>query len=341
MKRRCKFAALILGGLGLSLAASAAVAQQGGSTFLGRPAPEGFIPPFLDPTDVKLETKQLASGVYGLFADKRPVNNNGFVVGDRGVLVIDAHINADMAKQTMDAVAAVTDKPILYLVNANYHGDHTFGNYAFPADTQIIAHTETARHMRQNLEQRKNFMLPAVWGNSAVYEQVEPRMPDILFDDFMQIDLGGIVVEIHHFGPGNTSGDTVVYAPGAKVVWTGNLIVGEGALPPIFQGNARQYLSTIAKLKASIPVATIVPGHGQITTSKTVDRFITYIGALVDDLEGAIVKGMSLDEAYAAFPLDRYYVMPEHVPDRTRAFISGLHKLNVQRSYMRFTEQRS
>ena len=341
MRYKGQYLALILGTLGLSLVGSGAIAQQGDSTFLGQPVPEAFIPPFLDPTDVKLETKLLAEGVYGLFADQRPVNNNGFIVGDRGVLVIDAHINADMAKQTMDAVAAVTDKPILYLVNANYHGDHTFGNYAFPKHTQIIAHTETARHMQQSLEHRKHLMLPAVRGNSAVYQQVEPRMPDILFEDFMQIDLGGVVVEIHHFGPGNTSGDTVVYAPEAKVAWTGNLIVGEGALPPIFQGNARQYLSTIAKLKTLIPVATIVPGHGRITTTKTVDRYITYLGALVDDLDGAVAKGMSLDEVYAAFPLEHYYVLPEQVPDRAKAFISGLHMLNVQRTYIRFAGQQS
>ena len=56
-------------------------------------APPGFIPPPLNPTGVWLETKELAPGVYGLLCSKPPVDNSGFVVGEHGVLVIDAHIN--------------------------------------------------------------------------------------------------------------------------------------------------------------------------------------------------------------------------------------------------------
>ena len=54
-------------------------------------APQGFIPPPLNPTGVRLETKELAPGIYGLLSNKPPVDNSGFVVGEHGVLVIDAH----------------------------------------------------------------------------------------------------------------------------------------------------------------------------------------------------------------------------------------------------------
>jgi hypothetical protein len=77
-------------------------------------APTGFVAPPLHPEGAKLETKQLAPGVYALVSTKPPVDNSGFVVGERGVLVIDAHINGAMARQIQAAVRAVTDKPILY-----------------------------------------------------------------------------------------------------------------------------------------------------------------------------------------------------------------------------------
>ena len=83
-------------------------------------APKGFIPPPLKPTQARLETKQLAPGVYALLSNKPPVDNSGFVAGERGVLVIDAHINGAMAQQIQSAVRRVTEKPILYLVNTNY-----------------------------------------------------------------------------------------------------------------------------------------------------------------------------------------------------------------------------
>src|SRR6266481_4720615 len=111
-------------------------------------APHGFIAPPLNPTGVRLETKELAPGVYGLLSSKPPVDNSGFVVGEHSVLVVDAHINGVMAGMIQSAVRQVTNKPILYLVNTNYHGDHTFGNSAFPRETLIVAQQKTAEIMR-------------------------------------------------------------------------------------------------------------------------------------------------------------------------------------------------
>ena len=75
--------------------------------------PPGFVPPPLHPEGVRLKTEAVAEGVYALLSSKPPVDNAGFVVGERGVLVIDAHIDKTMAQQILDAVREVTDKPIL------------------------------------------------------------------------------------------------------------------------------------------------------------------------------------------------------------------------------------
>ena len=129
---------------------------------------EGFPPPPLHPGGALLETKELAPGVYALVSNKPPTDNSGFVVGEDGVLVIDAHINGEMANKIQAAVRRVTDKPILFLVNTNYHGDHTFGNYAFPAETWIIAHRNTAERMR-SFAHEKQFMLQTVENDSSVF----------------------------------------------------------------------------------------------------------------------------------------------------------------------------
>ena len=121
----------------------------------------GFIPPPLNPSGARLETKELAPGVYGLLSSKPPVDNSGFVVGEHGVLVIDAHVNGAMAGLIQTAVRQVTNKPILYVVNTNYHGDHTFGNYAFPQETLIVAQQKTGEIMR-GFEREKQLLLPTV-----------------------------------------------------------------------------------------------------------------------------------------------------------------------------------
>ena len=106
--------------------------------------PEDFPPFFLDPAGCTLSIKEIGKGVYALLSSIPNVDNAGFVVGEKGVLVIDAHISIPMARQIQERVREVTDQPILYLVNTNYHGDHTFGNCAFPETTLVIQHRETA-----------------------------------------------------------------------------------------------------------------------------------------------------------------------------------------------------
>ena len=255
-----KVLTLGIAGLVTSLSAGVTAADSTAVSPWGFDPPAGWVAPSLDPRGVQLETRQLATGVYALLSNKPPVDNSGFVVGERGVLVIDAHFNGDMARQIQEAVRAVTDKPILYLVNTNYHGDHTFGNYAFPAETTIIAHKKTARAM-QDFEQEKKIMLATVGGDKTIFGDATLRLPDVEFEDNLRIDLGKRVVELYNFGHGNTAGDTVVYVPEAKVAWTGNLVLGTDTIPWGIEGDLQAYLQTITRFATTLDVETIVPGH--------------------------------------------------------------------------------
>jgi len=289
----------------------------------------GFVAPPLNPTGVQLETKQLDSGVYALLASRPPVDNSGFVVGERGVLVIDAHINGAMARQIQAAVRRVTQKPILYLVNTNYHGDHTFGNYAFPADTLIVAQRRTAERMH-DFEHEKAFLLQTVNNDPTVYADAELRLPDIVFGDYLRLDLGGRVVELYHFGPGNTPGDTVVYVPGARVAWTGNLVVGEGSIPFLIEGGAQAYLGTIAQFAQVLEVETIVPGHGTMTSARIFDRYLGYLSNLIRSVRDAARAGRSLEETLQT-PLAAAYAPPSDSP--LAGFVRGVHGWNLRRTY--------
>ncbi len=296
-------------------------------------APEGFIPPPLNPTGVRLETKELAPGIYALLSSKPPVDNSGFVVGERGVLVIDAHINAAMAKQIQAAVQQVTKKPILYLVNTNYHGDHTFGNYAFPKETLIVAHRKTAERMRE-FEQEKQFLLRTVDNDPKVFADVHLRLPDVVFDHYLRLDLGGRVVEVHHFGPGNTPGDTIVYIPEAKVAWTGNFVLGEGTIPFLIEGGAGAYLETMAQFVRTIEVETIVPGHGVITSGAILGRYLHYLSELIDSVRKATRARRTLEETLANTSLGEQYTPRVDSPLAQLApLMAGFHRWNVQQTY--------
>ena len=338
MKRATVFAFLTLAP---ALAVSGtSLAETSAHQWAANP-PASFVPPAIHPEGVRLQTRELAPGVYALLSGHGFVDNSGFVVGDRGVLVIDAHINADMARQIQAAVREVTDKPILYLVNTNYHGDHNFGNYAFPAETKIIAHRLTFERMR-HFEQEKRLMLRTVNNDPKVFGDARLRLPDVTFEERLSLDLGGRVVELYHFGRGNTPGDTVVYQPDAKVAWTGNLVVGAGTIPPIFEGGAGEYLKTIARFAERLEVATIIPGHGAPATGAILGRYLSYLGELIETARLAARAGSSLEDTLAKNPLGQAYLPPEGaVPQEIVAFLNGLHQLNLQQTYREAVDRTS
>lgn len=314
----------------LAVQALSAAAQESE----GLAGPEGFFPPPLHPAGAQLETKQLGPGVYALLSDKPPVDNSGFVVGERGVLVIDAHINGAMARQIQAAVRRVTSKPILYLVNTNFHGDHTFGNYAFPAETRIVAHRETAGRMR-GFGHEKKVLLALVNNDPTVYSDARLRLPDVVFDDYLRLDLGGRTVELYHFGPGNTPGDTVVYVPEARVAWTGNLVLGNGTIPFLIEGGAGAYLQTIARFAQTLGVETIVPGHGSLISGAVLGRYLAYLNGLIDSVRAATRAGKTLEVTLAQTPLPGQFAPAADSPFAPMLpLVAGIHRWNVQRTYL-------
>ena len=297
--------------------------------------PEGFTPFFLNPTGARLDAKELSPGVYALISSVPNVDNVGFVVGDRDVLVVDAHINPAMARQIQERVREVTDKPIRYLVNSNYHGDHTFGNCAFPAETVIIQHRRTADLVPYHEEERR-FMLPCVGNDPKILEGVELRRPDVVFDDYLRIDLGGKVVELHYFGPANTPGDTITYVPEAKVAGTGNMTGGNLIVP--LESDAPTYMNSIARFAQTLEVETLIPAHNPISGPELLGGYMQYLSDVTQAVRGAVSAGWTLAETMDRIPfaLDRPYSPPEDHP--RVGFFRDLHSYNVMKTHQSFTE---
>lgn len=299
---------------------------------LAQRLPAGFVPPALHPEGVTLSIQKISEHVYALQSSRPPADNAGFIVGDKGVLVIDAHIDANMANQIISAVRKVTDKPILYLVNTNGHADHTFGNYAFPQETKIIAQKLTKQMMSPDIDQRKKGSLGMVKGDMSVFEHTKSRMPDIVFDDYMEIDLGGVMVELYHFGAGNTAGDTVVYLPSVKTAWTGNLVLGEGSLPFLLIGDTDSYKQTINRFSSELEIDTIIPGHGIPTTAAIFNRYVDYLDNLKEIIISAHNNDQTLDSTIANNPLVERFAVPDGLSSTD--FYRGLHPFNIQKIYL-------
>ncbi len=262
-----------------------------------------------DSGKVQLKLEKLAEGVYGVYPTDAKVNNEkgypvatsgGFVVGSEAVLVVESMVNKRLADQVLDMVKRVTDKPIKYVVNTSYHGDHAYGNYAFPKSAKIIQHSKTKAFMedKKAFEADKKFMAQYFGANRGIEEAVA-RTADIIVDEKYTIDLGDKKVEIMHLGFAQTEGDLFVWVPEDKVFWTGNPVVAmPPALPWLLDGKHEEVLATLKKVRQFLPNDSIVvPGHGIPITPQKIDFYIQYLETLRKEVKIAVEKGMTLEEA--------------------------------------------
>ena len=301
--------------------------------------PQGYLGPNLDPEWLVLEPNELDKGIYALMANTLPKDNNGVIVGERSVLVVDAGINGEIARQIQDIVHRLTDKPIRYLVNTTYHGDHSFGNYAFPQDVTIISSTKNKESMR-DLEREKRIRSGNLRGNvAAIADVTNWRRPDIVFEPYLEIDLGRQKVQLWYFGPGNAPGDTIVYVPSAKVAWTGNYLPAAGIPPMLLEGAPGPYIASLQSMQRTLDVKTIIPGHGPMGPAKpALENLIAYLEELRDNVRTHIAEGRSLEDTLSTYSMSDRLRPPAGVsptPDM-KNLSSNLHRLNVLATYRAF-----
>src|SRR6266568_4330326 len=146
--------------------------------------PLDYLGPNLNPDGLVLKPHQLGEGIYALMANIPPKDNNGVIIGEKYALVIDAGINGTISRQIQERVRELTEKPIRYLVNTTYHGDHTFGNYAFPEQVTVISSRQNKASMR-DLDYEKKMRFGNLRDDHDVLKDVTTwRQPDVVFDHY-------------------------------------------------------------------------------------------------------------------------------------------------------------
>ncbi|WP_235956084.1 MBL fold metallo-hydrolase [Grimontia sedimenti] len=264
--------------------------------------------PVWDANKVQLVAEKLDDGVYAYYPtdakelEKKglPVaTSGGFVVGDKGVLIIDTMLNERLNKQVQGMVRKEAKKPIIYAVNTSFHGDHSYGNMYLPKDTKIIQHEVTQDYIDTHFEQDTQFMMQN-FGKGRGIEEIVPTDADILVGKggTIKLDLGGKNVDIIDFGFAQTGGDLFVWEPESKTMWTGNpIITVKPSLPWLLDGHLLETLDSLKKVKAFLPEdATVVPGHGSPMSPEDIQWHIDYLEAIKTQVQQAIDDGLSLGE---------------------------------------------
>ena len=206
----------------------------------------------------KISFPRLSKSCWAFTAEGDP--NTGVIVGDDGVMVIDAQATPAMAREVIRRIRRVTSKPIRHVVLSHYHAVRVLGASAYKAE-QIIASQRTLGLIR---ERGRQDMASEIGRFPRLFRGAESipglTWPTMVFKDEMTVMLGKLEVRILHLGPGHTGGDTVVWVPSEKVLFSGDLVEYEAG---IYTGDAHleEWPNTLEKLRALKPRA-LVPGRG-------------------------------------------------------------------------------
>ncbi len=242
----------------------------------------------------------LAEGVYALTTGGDP--NTGFIVGERGVLVIDARATPTLARETVAAIRQVTDKPVRYLVLTHYHAVRVLGASGIGAE-HIIAHRGTRdlilERGQQDFESEAR-RFPRLFLDI----QSVPGLthPDIWYEDALTLDMGRREVQLRWLGRAHTDGDTAVWLPAERILFAGDLVEASAA-PYCGDAYIQDWVGTLQNVRA-LGAHSVVPGRGPAVQGADVDRAIdetqAYLTILRDTVREAVRNEASIAGAYAA-----------------------------------------
>lgn len=231
-------------------------------------------------------------------------SNAGLIVGDGASLLVDTLFDLKITQKMLDTMAHATQKaPISTVVNTHANGDHCYGNQLL-AGKEIIASAATAHEMTEV----PPAMLAAL--NSAPgdvgdlfrhffgefdFEGIEPTLPTQTFTGKHTVTVGGRVVELVEVGPAHTAGDTLVFVPDARTVYTGDILF-IGGTPIVWAGPLDNWIAA-CDLICSSDVEHIVPGHGPLTDKAGVTAIRDYLAYVQDEATERFNGGMDAWDA--------------------------------------------
>jgi len=237
----------------------------------------------------------IAGEVYQLKGGKGA--NGGAIIGDNGVLVIDSKMDEISVNQSIEAIKNLTDLPIKYLVNTHSDGDHILGNRYYPESLTFVAH----QNCRDDFF-KVNFGRPSDWGEEEFY----PFTPSLTFIEDLNIWLGRVLIELHYFGVGHTSGDLVVYEPDTKVAFLGDQYFNNR--PQLIHssknGNSFEYVKTLTKMLESLDAETFLSGHSDPVGREDIEKHILVMVERQEKVKKSIGEDKSLEEVLAEFGED-------------------------------------
>jgi rhodanese-related sulfurtransferase/glyoxylase-like metal-dependent hydrolase (beta-lactamase superfamily II) len=223
-------------------------------------------------------------------------NNLSFIITEGGVVVVNAGDNYLLAQSLHEEIKKRTRQPVRYVVLENGQGHAMLGsNYWKEQGAKIVAHRDTAKYIERNGYEALATM--RVRARDKAFK-TEVTMPDIVYDDKLDLSLGGWNIQVLHLGNAHHHGDTMVWLPEKKLVIAGDTAFHVRMLPIFEDTDTASWIAVWNKFEA-LGAEIVIPGHGGPTDMATVTKWTRdYLVHLREKIAELIKNGGSLDDAY-------------------------------------------
>ena len=238
-----------------------------------------------DFSKVEIKTVKVAGSVTML---QGAGGNIAICAGDDGVAMIDDEF-APLAPKIHAAIATLSPKPVRFLINTHWHGDHTGGNAQFADTATILAHANIRKRL--------------ITGGSAAGNKFPPAapaaLPVVTFEEGVSVWWNGEEIQAIHLPPGHTDGDTIIWFKKSNVVHMGDDFVTYG-FPFIDLNSGGSVTGLVAALDLAlgqIPAdAKIIHGHGDLSTVADVRKFRSTLDEIIGTVKKGLVAGKSVEQ---------------------------------------------
>jgi len=238
-----------------------------------------------------VKVTQLSDSVHML---RGKGGNIAVSVGADGVIMIDDQF-APASKEIAKAIKSIDDRPIRFVINTHWHGDHTGGNKNFKAlGATIVAHD----NVRAEMIGRK-------FKNAQGKFVADDTLPVVTFRDRISFHLNGETVEITKVPASHTSGDAIVHFTGSNVLHMGDVFFN--GLYTFFDGSSGGRFEGMIEalgigLEIAGPATKIVPGHGGLATRDDLRQHLDRMIVIRDRVKAALAKGVSVQDFITSKP---------------------------------------
>lgn len=249
-------------------------------------------------------TQKISDSIYVL-TDKDMYMNSTLIMGDDTCILVDTRQNVPTAKELQATIKSITDRPIKYVINTHYHGDHVFGNQIFTTEAaDIVGHKNARSTLLKIGEQHKAFFRD--YFKVPGMEDVVVTPPTLTFEKELSLQFNGKTINIFHPDRAHTNTDSFVYIPELKMLITGDLFFNH-ALG--FTGDPscslKGWIETLEEMER-LDIETIIPGHGPLGNKDNLAEFRQYLEKLLAAVKQEIDKGKTVAEMKQSIKLPEY-----------------------------------